>query len=187
MCYRTVLALTALVSSLGACGSELGPSQEEILPGPGVGGPLFAATRTQFEGFIYGCDGTPPESERVTPGGVLHFLASTNLNLWVTGDPLIDGFALNTVDANINLKTGSGVAHVENVIRPDAVAGTWEIHTTVKIGEGGFGVGHGTGELAGMTIKFTVQPVSGPLENLCNPDHPSVMTVEGVIIAPREG
>ena len=67
---------------------------------------------------------------------MLHFLAATNLNQIVTGNPLVDGFIRNTVDANINLKKGSGVAHVENVITPDAVAGTWEIRTTVKVGEG---------------------------------------------------
>ena len=164
---------------------------QPVVPGA-AGEPIVVsaqATRTEFEGFLYGCSSTPPEEQTVTNGGVLHFKRGRNLNLFVTDSPLVDGYERNVVDANINLKTGTGVGHLRSTITPDAVDGTWEYNMTVKVGiggggEGGQAVGHGTGELDGMKIKFTARRLTEPAENLCNPDNSFVAAIKGVIISP---
>lgn len=145
------------------------------------------ATRMEFEGAFYPCSETPPTEVWIS-GNVLHFRGATNHNQWVTGNPLVDGFADNVFDGNINLKTGTGVAHPKNSLKPDAFDGTWEMVTTVEFDPSGltaFGVGRGTGELHGMTIKVTFlgpSPID-PADNPCS-DTPSATLLKGEIIAP---
>ena len=139
------------------------------------------ASRTEFEGFINFCVSNPPGTFRITPGGTLHFTPS-NENRWVTGNPLIDGIEHNAVSAIIDLKTGQGVAHLDVSLKPDAVNGTWEIHQELRLPERvSTGVGHGTGDLQGMTIKFTTSAADGT--SVCNPDMPRG-AVHGEILLP---
>jgi hypothetical protein len=183
MRYQSLIPALASLGVLGAC------ADQPTSPTPGVhtSAPWAAAvtTRTEFEGFIHPCGGTVTE-ERVTPGNVLHLLA-TNRNEWVTGNRLVDGTETNVARININLKTGRGVANIQSTITPEGVEGTWELRYQVKVTGGtpgtARGVGHGTGELQGMTLKFTAQPPV-PGENTCNPEIPFVVPVQGVIIAP---
>ena len=143
-----------------------------------------SATRTAFDGVINFCTSTPPQDVTVT-GHVLHLRGATNRNQWVTGNALIDGVENNVVDGSINLKTGSGIAHLVVTLKPDAVNGTWEIEQILTISGGvpgsSHGVGHGTGDLHGMTIEFTTGPSAG--QSTCNPNN-AAGGVHGVITSP---
>src|SRR4029077_17187707 len=102
-------------------------------------------------------------------------------NRWVTGNSLIDGVERNTGAANFN-NTGQGVVHLTSSLKPDAVNGSWEIQTQLSLPDFvGSGVGHGTGELQGMTIKYTFDLAAGP--SVCMPDGPKGH-VHGVILSP---
>ena len=139
------------------------------------------ASSTEFDGFINFCHAGDPTGFRATPGGTVHFGVS-NENRWVTGNPLIDGVEHNTGGANIN-PHGQVVVNLDNSLKPDAVNGTWEIRQQFRVPDGvSTGVGHGTGDLQGMTIKFTTDPISGRA-SVCNPDMLSAR-VYGVILSP---
>lgn len=152
-----------------------------------VASPAAAApTRIPFAGVFYPCGGT--NGEEWVGGNVYHFRDSENDNLWVTGNPLIDGPEVNFVNGDINLTTGTGRAHPRSTIYPVAVDGTWQLEITVFVGESGLtgrGVGHGTGELAGMTISFTNpgDVAIDPSENPCS-GVPAAVLIEGEILAP---
>lgn len=141
-------------------------------------------TTEEFTGFIHFCGGGPPDKVIVTPGGkTVHIRGATNFNEWVTGNDLIDGAETNVVSANFNQNGGN--VHLDVTLVPDAFDGTWEITQTIKIAKdgsvSGHGVGHGTGELHGLIIKFTAGEevvVANPCSGL-----PSGV-VEGVIILP---
>lgn len=150
-------------------------------------GAMAAAPTIAFEGVFYPCSGGDPSSEWVS-GNVLHFRGATNHNLWVTGEPLLDGFADNVVDADINLKTGAGVAHARESLRPAAVEGTWEITVTVFVDATGLtahGEGYGTGELQGLTIELQNPGIVelSPGTNPCS-DVPEAVLIEGEIRSP---
>lgn len=185
MNYRIHLPLFASFAVLTACADQpTSPSTGSRSSGP-LPAMTPAAARTGFEGFIHPCGGALTE-ETVTPGNVLHQVA-TNRNEWVTGNPLVDGVETNVVRININLKTGKGVANVRSTITPKGVDGTWELRYQVKVVDGGpataRGVGHGTGDLRGMTLKFTAEPPQ-PGQNSCNPAIPFVVEVRGVVHSP---
>ena len=135
------------------------------------------ASSTEFDGFINFCHAGDPTRFKITPGGTVHFDVS-NENRWVTGNPLIDGVEHNTGSASVN-PHGQVVVSLHNSLKPDAVNGTWEIVQQLRIGDGvSTGVGHGTGELQGMIIKFTTDP---PVPtSVCNADMPKA-PVHGVL------
>lgn len=151
-------------------------------------GPAAAQpTRISFEGRMYLCSFT--DGHEWFAGNVYHFRGATNHNRWVTGHPLLDGFADNVVNGDINVKQGLVIAHPRETVKPDAFDGTWEIQVTVRIGPDGqsaSGVGRGTGELRGMTIFF--RALGGvelsPGENPCS-DIPFAGLIEGEILVPR--
>jgi hypothetical protein len=139
-----------------------------------------AASSTEFDGFDNNCSSADLTKFNATPGGTLHFRVS-NENRWVTGNSLIDGVERNTGAANFD-NAGQGVVHLYSSLKPDAVNGTWEIVTQLSLPDFvGSGVGHGTGDLQGMTIKFTFDLAAGPSD--CNPDGPKGH-VHGVILSP---
>jgi hypothetical protein len=150
--------------------------------------PVAAAPeRLPFAGVFYPCGGT--NGEEFIGGNVLHFRDAENHNLWSTGNPLLDGPEVNFVNGDINLKTGGGVAHPRTTVYPVAVDGTWEIQITVTVGADGLtahGMGHGTGELQGMTIFFSNPGAIDidPADNPCS-DLPFAVLIEGEILAPR--
>lgn len=150
--------------------------------------PVVAAPeRIPFSGVFYPCGGT--NGEEFVSGNVLHFRDAENHNLWATGNPLLDGPEVNVVNGDINLKTGTGVAHPRTTVYPVAVDGTWQIQITVTVGETGLtahGVGQGTGELRGMTIFFSNPGdiAIDPDDNPCS-DLPFAVLIEGEILAPR--
>ena len=126
------------------------------------------ATRIEFDGLVHFCDSGP----------------DGNLNQWVTGNPLIDGFETNT--ASVNVSPTGVVIHLDRTLEPAAYFGsTWEIVQTNHFNPNGFlsshGVGHGTGALKGMTMKITAAGRVS-VENPCSDRNSGV--ISGVIIAP---
>jgi hypothetical protein len=151
-----------------------------VIAAPVGGSP---ATRIEFEGFVHFC-ASGPADVRVTPWGqTRHVRGASNLNLWATGNPLIDGIEINTVSANFT--PTSGVIRLFRTLEPDAYPGsTWEIVQTNHFNPDGslsaHGVGHGTGALTGMTMKITAQGrVPGP--NPCSDSDSG--RISGVIIS----
>ncbi len=181
MRYQILIPAVAFLGAVGACTDQsTSPTAvTEIMPLLSV----EAAQRTEVDGLVHACGSTPPDGIKITPGGTLHIRGAGNWNQWVFGHPLLDGFEEIVGDANINLNTGDGRAHGVRTLRPDAVEGTWEIRNQVRIGMGGWGVGHGTGELHGMTIKVRGEGFHTQGQNVCNPSNPS-SRVHVTIIAP---
>jgi|SRR4051812_2617355 hypothetical protein len=137
------------------------------------------ASSTQFDGFINFCE-PGPVTDFKESGTTIHFRVS-NLNKWVTGNPLIDGYETNTGRAVID--PHGLVVNLGNSIKPDAVNGTWEIKQQFRIPDGTTsGVGRGTGDLLGMTMKFTTEPII-PSPSDCNPNE-FKGAVHGVILSP---
>jgi hypothetical protein len=182
----SVPAFLAAIFLITACKEPLPTSVNGLKTPTALSAAVEQATQTQFSGLINFCANADLTTFRITPGATLHFKGDGNQTRWVTGNPLIDGFEQNAPHANINLKNGSGVVHLDVSLKPDAVNGTWEIRQQVKISEGApagsTGVGHGTGDLQGMTIKFTTEPPSGAV-SVCNPEMPAA-AVNGVILSP---
>jgi len=156
-----------------------------VIAAPAGGSP---ATRISFEGFMHSCSAGPPDTFKVTPGGTVHIKGLTNINQWATGNTLIDGIENNVVFTSFNWKTQ--VIRLDITLAPDDYPGsTWEISQAAQFRPNGSlvadGVGHGTGALRGMTIKFTVQPDNPVfLDNPCAPGAPS-FPLSGVIISPN--
>jgi hypothetical protein len=177
------IALTFVPLFFVACGGEPTALNLARLTAPGAlrqSVAAAAASSTEFDGFINFCQSDDFSRFMFTPGGTIHFGVS-NENRWVTGNPLIDGVEHNTGGANINLNNGQVVVRLDVSLKPDAVNGTWEIEQQVRPPEGSTGVGHGTGDLQGMTIKFTTSPAAGT--SVCNPDM-GRGAVRGVILSP---
>ena len=155
-----------------------------VIAAPVNGSP---ATRTYFEGYLHACSGGPPDTVKVTPGGTVHIAGLTNINQWSTGNVLIDGVENNVVFTSFNWKTQ--VIRLDITLAPDAYPdSTWEIMQAAQFRPDGSlvadGVGHGTGDLRGMTVKFTVEPDNPVfLDNPCAPGQPS-FPLSGVIISP---
>jgi hypothetical protein len=139
------------------------------------------ASTTEFNGFENFCHPGDPTDFKLA-GGTVHFTV-TNENMWVTGNPLVDGIEHNTGRAIID--PHGLVVNLDNSLKPDAVNGTWEIRQQFRIPDGTTsGVGHGTGDLQGMTIKFTTDPII-PSPSACNPDQFKA-AVHGVILSPAD-
>jgi hypothetical protein len=178
---RLALALTPMF--LVACRDDPTAPNLARLTAPQAAGASVAAraSSTEFDGFVNTCSSTDPTDVKITPRGILHFKAS-NENKWITGNSLIDGIEHNTVKAKINQNTGQGVVHLDSSLKPDAVNGTWEMEWRISLPDFvGSGVGHGTGHLKGMKIKFTFDLAAGPSD--CNPNAPKGH-VHGVILSP---
>lgn len=177
------LTSIAMVGLIAAC--QDAPTAVSTLEGP-----LLRATPASsipFSGYMYSCDFAFGD-EWVTPGGVFHFDGSTAINEWVTGNPLIDGIEQNIELGGMANANGTLTVRYEATITPNAVDGTWETSTyqlqlnATRFG-GAKGVAHGTGDLAGMTMRFTLVPdfTMTPPETACDPDFPFVFVLEGTI------
>jgi len=177
----SAVLMAALSSLVVGCtdASPVSPTASQLSPRAAEA--AARASSTPFDGFINFCQAGDPTGFRITPGGAVHFGVS-NENRWVTGNPLIDGVEHNTGGANVN-PHGKVVVNLDNSLKPDAVNGTWEIQQQFRVPDGvSTGVGHGTGDLQGMTIKFTTDPVFLPT-SVCNPDLLK-SGVHGVILSP---
>jgi hypothetical protein len=177
------IALAFIPLFFVACSGEptaLNPGRQIAPMARGASVEAAAASSAEFDGFVNFCQGATTYF-RVTPGGTAHFGVS-NENRWVTGNPLVDGIEHNTGAANVN-PHGQVVVSLHNSLKPDAVNGTWEIVQQFRVPDGiSTGVGHGTGDLQGMTIKFTTDPEFVP-GSVCNPDNFKA-GVHGVILSP---
>lgn len=175
-------ALAAAVAAVLAVACEHGATSPDALA------PLLDATRAPtreaFQGFVFFCSSGPPDRAWVTPGGTFHFRKAGNTNQWVTGNPLIDGIETNEVDLNLNFKNGIGFAHGTSTLVPDAFNGTWQMEFHVNVSNGtAHGVGHGTGDLQGMSLKWDNVVTAIP-PNPCNPALGGAETT-GIVTTPR--
>ena len=121
-----------------------------------TGSATAKATRTDFTGTLYNCEGTA-EPERIWETGngpIMHIRGATGECYFVSDDlPLFNGRCTGVVDLDLNLSTGSGRDRATFIKYPYGKNGTLEgvaiTHYTNFVGSMR-GVGHGTGELAGM-------------------------------------
>ncbi len=176
----SAVLVTALSSVLVGCrdSSPLRPTAPQVALSASAA--AARASRTEFDGFVNFCHGETTWFKG-KPGGTVHF-GVANENRWVTGNRLIDGVEHNTGKAKGNAQ-GEVVVHLENSLKPDAVNGTWEMKQLLRVPPGvSTGVGHGTGDLKGMTIEFTTDPEFVPT-SVCNPDNLKA-GVHGVILSP---
>jgi len=174
--------------ALGATACSDGPtSPMTTVSGRAASSVATLVPRIEFQGFI--CFGvtTVQGNEWISHGGVYHFRNGENLNRWVTGNPLVDGVEHNVADENLNLKNGTGTIHLDLSVKPDAVDGTWEIRQTVQFRDFEVvdtrGVGHGTGELHGLTLKFTAEGAA-PIPGACGTEGGFGPAIQGVILGP---
>ena len=183
--FRT-LGVIIVLFLFAACSGDstppLGP--ETRSPSTSHSGAV-APPRTGFEGFIYSCDGAPPDEVRVTPGGTLHITGVSNENRWVTGHPLLDGVVTNVVDLNTDLKSGAGHVHGTATLVPDAVDGEWKLDFHIDVSGMGWvgarGSGRGTGDLTGMSIRWTTTPDNSGMDGPEGCAEISFARVSGVI------
>jgi len=146
-----------------------------------------SVTTVPFTAVFYGCGSVDP-TVNVSGDKILHFRDAVNFNYWVASTPLMTGPEFNTVNGNINLDTGFGVAHPHEVLTPVGYDGTWEFSVRIKVTPDGLladAVGHGTGVFRGMLLKWTQTGSMeiGPGENPCG-DLPFAATIAGEIQMP---
>ena len=147
-----------------------------------------AASVVPFSARMYLCS-FEPEIDRVSGNKMLHLYNAVNHNLWVATTPLITGWEDNTVDGTINLEKGTGVAHAHSVMRPFAYDATWQVVVQLTVTPSGldaYGIGHGTGALRGMTMKFRGAGAIDlqPGENPCSDVFLFAGLLDGEILVP---
>lgn len=179
----TITGSLVLALILAACEATPTAAPDREVPGVSANS-ATSAESLEFAGFIHFCESGPADVFRVTPGGTVHVREGTNRNRWITDSPLVTGTENNVVDGNINLNSGTGRIHLDVTITPDDVDGTWEARQQLDI-VGGLpgesrGVGHGTGDLRGMSIRYVVGAQQEG-ENVCS-DLP-IAPVSGVIVS----
>ncbi len=126
---------------------------------------------SEFEGHLAACDPpTPPVDVIELPGGVQIITFVNTNNVWVTGNPLVDGIEENRVVARFDPESPNIEARVKVTLDVAAVDGVWKIRQFLVIspeGTTGFAVGLGRGDLRGKLIVYgndTPSPFL-PLEN----------------------
>lgn len=111
-----------------------------------------------FDGHIVFCaPQSPPVNVEVLPDGtqILNFV---NIgNVWLTGNPLIDGLEENFVTATIPPNSPPSRIEISATVDVDAVDGRWRVRQLIipgPDGDVGYGIGIGTGDLRGRLIVF---------------------------------
>lgn len=110
-----------------------------------------------FEGFIYFCaPRLPPVEIEPLPDGSLRITAINDGNIWLTGNPLIDGVAENTA---VITAAPDGSADVRLRGSTDVSAGgKWRWRQRLFISPDGtttgYGIGFGSGKLKGKWFFF---------------------------------
>lgn len=130
------------------------------------------ASVTPFEGVIAFCDPpTPPINVQELPGGIIILTFVNSNNIWVTGNPFVDGRETNRVRLTIDPASPVDVARIKSEVDVAAVDGSWRVLQRLEFGpEGvaGFGIGFGRGDLHGKMILFG-QSEPRPFEAVENP------------------
>lgn len=137
-------------------------------------------SNTSFEGHIAFC------APREDPVNVVHLPNGGRIetfinvgNVWVTGNPLVDGVEKNIVEATFpgeNQPPSSVV--IRGKVNVDALRGIWLFKQRLNVGPNGegFGIGFGLGELRGKLILFeTGNPEPLP-ESPCGPTFGAPLT-----------
>ena len=117
-----------------------------------------------FDGHIVFCaPPSDPISFEILPDGtqIIEFI---NIgNLWVTGNPLVDGVEENHVLATFEPgppppAPATGTLDINATVDVAAVQGGWRVRQFIHVtpeGDTGWGLGVGTGDLSGKLIVFT--------------------------------
>lgn len=138
----------------------------------------------RFEGFIYFCaPQLPPIDIEQLPDGSVRVTFINDGNIWVTGNPLIDGVAENTAiatfapDGSADIRLRGSVDVTEG--------GSWRWRQRISIAADGatqgYGIGFGRGELRGKWIFFESGAVREDLEETpCGV--PAGAPIEGTIV-----
>lgn len=112
----------------------------------------------RFEGHIVFCaPQDPPISVEMLPGGV-QVLTFLNIgNIWLTGNPLVDGVEENTTVVTIDPALVDVKAKQSGKVDVAAVDGRWrflQFLTFSPTAATGKGIGFGSGDLRGRLIVF---------------------------------
>ncbi len=123
---------------------------------------------SEFEGHIVFCaPQTPPVNVEVLPGGV-EIVTFINIgNIWLTGNPLVDGVEENRVVARFDPASPIARAKIKYKIDVAALDGTWIGRQRLTIGpEGvsGIGLGLGLGDLRGKLMIFENEQNQGRVQ-----------------------
>lgn len=110
-----------------------------------------------FAGFIYFCaPQLPPVDVEQLPDGSVRVTFINDGNVWVTGNPLIDGEAENTTVATFAPDGSADVRQRGSVEVTEG--GTWKWRQRILIAvdgtAAGYGIGFGRGELRGRLMFF---------------------------------
>lgn len=114
---------------------------------------------SSFDGHIVFCaPRTPPTSFEVLPDGT-EITTFVNIgNIWLTGNPLVDGVEENHVTAISPPDSDTDRIEISGTIDVDAVDGGWRFRQLLFASPtnfSGWGVGVGTGDLRGRLMLFT--------------------------------
>lgn len=131
----------------------------------------FCATESGFRG-----------SETLPDGTLIQRFFNIG-NLWVTGNPRIDGVERNEVTATFPPGTAPFTLDIRGTVDVHGLDGGWRFRQIVTVGadfERGFGFGLGTGDLWGQLIIYRVGAVEVGIETPC--DVPAGAPISGRIL-----
>ena len=110
---------------------------------------------------------TDPIDVEVLPGGVEIVTFQNIGNVWLTGNPLLDGTEVNIVRAKFDPASPVVKARLKGKIDVAALDGKWKYRQFLTFGpegESGFGMGLGFGDLHGALMYFE----AGAIEEIEN-------------------
>lgn len=115
---------------------------------------------SNFEGHIVFCaPQNPPVKVEVLPGGI-EIVTFVNIgNIWLTGNPLVDGVEENTAVATFDPASPEFTVKIKGKVDVAALDGWWKFRLNLTVGpegDSGFGIGLGSGDLRGKLLLFEV-------------------------------
>ncbi|MGH8193631.1 MAG: hypothetical protein ACREQ8_04405 [Woeseiaceae bacterium] len=124
-----------------------------------IGNPAYADLRiSEFEGHIVFCaPQNPPVIVEELPGGV-EIVTFVNIgNIWLTGNPLVDGIEENRAVVTFVPDSPITTVKIKGKIDVAAVDGRWRFRQRIILGpdgDSGIGLGLGSGDLRGKLLLF---------------------------------
>ncbi len=141
-----------------------------------------------FEGHIVFCaPQQPPIREEVLPDGRVRLTFVNEGNVWLTGNPSIDGIETNTSVATVS-PDGDTDVRQRGKVEVAAVNGLWRFRQRIFISAEtgvGYGLGFGQGELRGKMMLFETGSVGLVPETPCGV--PFGVSIKGKILNLRRG
>jgi hypothetical protein len=123
---------------------------------------------SEFSGHIVFCAPmTDPIDIKMLPGGVQIVTFQNIGNIWLTGNPLVDGVEENISQVRFDPNSPTITAKIRGKVDVAALDGKWKFRQRLTVGpdgESSFGVGLGFGDLRGSLLFFETG-TGGPVEN----------------------